>query len=61
MLSVPAVIETAESVPDLIKLYEDYTLGFYNGAVPPGRERSSLDLRVPLATRPRPSPSLSLG
>ena len=54
MLALPTVRKTAETVPDLIKLYEDYTIGAYNGAVPPGRERSSLDLATPLAERPMP-------
>lgn len=29
---------------DYIKLYEDYALGYGNGAVPQGRSRSSFDL-----------------
>lgn len=39
---------------DYIKLYEDYALGYGNGAVPQGRSRSSFDLTVPLAARPLP-------
>ena len=53
ILSHPAVRETAEPIPDLIKLYEDYTIGYYNGAVPPEKARSSLDLSDPLASRLR--------
>ncbi len=60
ILETPAVRATAESVPDLIKLYEDYTIGSYNGAVPPGKERSSLDLAVPLDTRPVPPRAASV-
>jgi glutathione S-transferase len=39
---------------DFIKLYEDYSLGYGNGAAPAGRARSSLDLSMPLAERPMP-------
>ncbi|MDJ0867927.1 MAG: hypothetical protein QNK03_17615 [Myxococcota bacterium] len=53
-------IRVSESVLDLIKLYEDYTLGYYNGAVPPGRARSSLDLAVPPASRPLPARASSV-
>ena len=60
VLSVPAVRETAEPVPDLIKLYEDYTVGAYNGAIPPGKARSSLDLAVPLHARPVPPRAASV-
>ena len=60
MLALPVVQKTAESVPDLIKLYEDYTVGSYNGAVPPGKERSSLDLTVPLGDRPVPERAASV-
>lgn len=60
MLEHPVVRSTAESVPDLIKLYEDYTLGFFNGAVPPDRDRSSLDLASPLADRPLPDRAASV-
>jgi glutathione S-transferase len=37
-----------------IKLYADYSLGYSNGALPPGRERSALDMSVPLESRPLP-------
>ncbi|MEM7413534.1 MAG: glutathione S-transferase family protein [Myxococcota bacterium] len=60
MLALPVVQKTAESIPDLIKLYEDYTIGSYNGAVPPGKERSSLDLAAPLAERPMPGRAASV-
>ena len=59
-LGFPVVLKTAESIPDLIKLYEDYTIGFFNGAVPTGKERSSLDLAVPLADRPMPERAASV-
>jgi len=61
MLELPVVQKTAESIHDLIKLYEDYSVGFYNGAVPTGKERSSLDLGVPLADRPMPDRAASVG
>lgn len=50
----PAV--RATSLPDdsCIKLYADYSLGYANGALPPGRERSALDMSVPLESRPMP-------
>ena len=60
ILAEPVVRRTAEPVPDLIKMYEDYTLGSYNGAVPPGRERSSLDLRIPVGDRPMPERAASV-
>jgi glutathione S-transferase len=60
VLEAPGVRETAESATDLIKLYEDYAHGYFNGAVPPGRPRSSLDLNVPLQDRPLPKPVTSL-
>ncbi|QKT03979.1 glutathione S-transferase family protein [Ectothiorhodospiraceae bacterium 2226] len=56
MLPHPLVRETGMSDEDYIKLYYDYALGYGNGAVPPGRDRSSFDLSVPLAQRPMPSP-----
>ena len=37
-----------------IKLYADYALGFANGAVLPGHERSALDPDWPLDERPLP-------
>ena len=54
VMAHPVVRETAESLEDLIKLYEDYSLGYYNGVVPDGRERSSQDLTIPLSDRPLP-------
>ncbi|MDJ0786482.1 MAG: glutathione S-transferase family protein [Myxococcota bacterium] len=60
MLALPVVQKTAESIPDLIKLYEDYTIGSYNGAVPEGKERSSLDLAIPPASRPMPERAASV-
>ncbi|MBA1147747.1 glutathione S-transferase family protein [Ectothiorhodospiraceae bacterium WFHF3C12] len=54
VLEYPAVKRTRFSEEDYIKLYADYALGFANGAVPPGHERSSSDLTVPLAERPMP-------
>ena len=35
-------------------------IGFYNGAVPTGAERSSLDLTPPLAERPMPERAASV-
>jgi glutathione S-transferase len=55
-LANPLVIRTGMPAEDFIKLYADYALGFGNGAVPPGRKRSSFDLSVPLAGRPMPGP-----
>ncbi len=60
MLSLPVVQKTAESIPDLIKLYEDYTIGSFNGAVPAGKQTSSLDLAIPLAERPMPEKAASV-
>lgn len=54
LLANPVVIETGMSDEDFIKLYYDYSLGFGNGAVPPGHAHSSFDLKVPLASRPMP-------
>lgn len=54
----PALQATSFPPEDLIKLYADYALGFANGAVPPGRERSALDPAVPLAGRPLPPPRI---
>ncbi|AKU91511.1 glutathione S-transferase family protein [Vulgatibacter incomptus] len=54
LLGDALVKETGMSDEDFIKLYFDYSLGFGNGSVPPGRERSSFDLSVPLAERPLP-------
>jgi glutathione S-transferase len=53
-LAHPLVVATGMPDEDYIKLYEDYALGYGNGAVPPGRDRSSFDLSVPLAGRPMP-------
>jgi glutathione S-transferase len=54
-LEHPATMSTSLSDEDYIKLYEDYSLGVSNGGLPPGRERSSFDLSVPLASRPMPA------
>ena len=54
LLAHPVVKQTGMSDEDFIKLYEDYSLGYGNGKVPPGRERSSFDLAVPLHQRPMP-------
>lgn len=45
---------TSLTLEDYAKLYADYALGFSNGAVPPGQERSALDPTVPLNQRPMP-------
>ena len=60
LLAHPIVTETAESLEDLIKMYEDYTIGYYNGAVPPGKERSSSDDTIPFASRPLPPRATSV-
>jgi len=50
----PSVRATSLSAEHYIKLYADYSLGYSNGAVPAGRERSSFDFSVPLDQRPMP-------
>lgn len=60
ILNHPIVRRTAESTTDLIKLYEDYTIGSYNGAVPDGKEHSSLDLAFPLDERSLPEKAASV-
>lgn len=50
----PTVMATNLCDEHYIKLYADYALGYSNGALPPGRERSSFDLSVPLEARPMP-------
>jgi len=54
-LAHPLVIGTGMPAEDFIKLYADYALGYGNGAVPAGKERSSFDFTWPLAERPVPS------
>lgn len=49
-----SVAATTLPSEDYAKLYADYSLGFANGAIPPGHERSALDLTVPLHQRPLP-------
>lgn len=51
----PAVQRTGMTASDYIKLYEDYAYGYSNGAIPPGRVRSSFDLSSPLSERPLPA------
>ena len=53
-LAHPLVIRTGMSAGDFIKLYADYALGYGNGSVPDGREKSSFDFGWPLAERPVP-------
>ena len=55
-LAQPLVQDTGMPDADFIKLYEDYALGYGNGAVPEGRARSSFDPAVPLEDRPLPAP-----
>lgn len=50
----PAVKATSLSHDHYLKLYADYALGYSNGAVPPGHDKSALDLSVPLDARPLP-------
>jgi glutathione S-transferase len=54
LLELPIVRETGFPHEDLVKLYADYARGYDNGKVPPGEERSSFDLAVPLDQRPLP-------
>lgn len=54
ILKAPVVRQTAETTNDLIKMYEDYTVGYFNGAIPPGKKISSSDLSIPLDNRPMP-------
>lgn len=53
-LAHPLAVETGMPAEDYIKLYADYSLGYANGAVPPGHETSSADMSVPLSERPMP-------
>lgn len=53
-LGHPLVVSTGMQAEDFIKLYADYALGYGNGAVPEGHERSSFDFGWPLAERPMP-------
>ncbi|UJR81361.1 hypothetical protein [Sandaracinus amylolyticus] len=53
-LAHPVVRATGMSDEDFIKLYYDYSLGYGNGAVPEGEEKSSFDTSVPLAARAMP-------
>lgn len=55
LLRHPATLATGLPDDDYIKLYEDYSLGVSNGGIPPGRQRSSFDLSVPLSARPLPA------
>jgi glutathione S-transferase len=50
----PSVKATSLPLEDYAKLYADYALGFSNGAIPPGQERSALDPTVPLKQRSMP-------
>lgn len=53
-LAHPLVVSTGMPGEDFIKLYADYALGYGNGAVPTGHERSSFDFGWKLADRPMP-------
>jgi glutathione S-transferase len=50
----PSVCVTSLLMEDYAKLYADYSLGCFNGAIPPGHERSALDMSVPLSQRQMP-------
>lgn len=54
LASHPSVAATSLPLEDYAKLYADYPLGFSNGAIPPGHERSALDPTAPLNQRPMP-------
>jgi glutathione S-transferase len=49
-----AVKATSLPPDHYIKLYADYALGFANGNIPPGHNRSALDPKIPLDARPLP-------
>lgn len=53
-LAEPLVRRTGMPDEDFIKLYFDYSLGYGDGKVPSGRDRSSFDLDLPLSDRPLP-------
>lgn len=50
----PAVRATSLCDEDYIKLYADYALGYSNGKLPPGRDRSSFNPAGALADQPMP-------
>ncbi|WP_373049310.1 glutathione S-transferase family protein [Vulgatibacter sp.] len=54
ILAHPVIGQTGVSDDDFIKLYADYAQGYGNAQLPPGAERSSFDLAVPLHERPMP-------
>ncbi|MCP5195319.1 MAG: glutathione S-transferase family protein [Gammaproteobacteria bacterium] len=54
ILREPVVIETGMSNEAFIKYYYDYSLGYGNGAIPPGHKISSFDRTFPLEERPMP-------
>ncbi|MGZ5875371.1 MAG: hypothetical protein ACXWKP_25060 [Bradyrhizobium sp.] len=54
VLSRDAVRATSLPPDHYVKLYADYALGFANGAIPPGHERSALAPEIPLDARPMP-------
>lgn len=54
ILRHPLVIATGMPEDAFIKYYYDYSLGYGNGAVPPGHTASSFDRTVPLEDRPMP-------
>lgn len=54
VLSHDAVRATSLPPDHYVKLYADYALGFTNGAIPPGHERSALAPEIPLDARPMP-------
>jgi glutathione S-transferase len=56
----PSVRATSLSAEHYIKLYEDYSLGYSNGAIPAGRTHSSFDLSIPLDQRPMPSRRMAM-
>jgi glutathione S-transferase len=60
LLQHPVVQATGFPEDDLIKVYEDYALGYDDAQVPPGREHSSFNLVVPLCERPLPSRPLQV-
>jgi glutathione S-transferase len=55
VLSHDAVKATSLPPDHYIKLYADYALGFANGAIPPGHDRSALDPDWPIEQRQLPA------
>lgn len=57
----PSVQATTSDQQSYIKLYADYALGYANGAIPPGKQYSALDMSIPLDSRPLPERRINSG